>query len=220
MSCHTPGEALRTAIITAIVGVGGTCAGSLLTLLQSTLSARSTTKTKQQELEQLSQQARTQLYVDHINQRREHRRATYLAFVQAVAVLNRLTREDQHRAAKLAGRSEEYGIELSDAASAIEAARDTVMLDGPQSVTEEAVELCRLPYRVADAALTAHEHGLDSAEWAAMTAAMDNLRTQMIRQCTRFSVAGSSALNMDGVGNHTEPAPWNTPPPPPGAGRR
>ncbi|WP_327335901.1 hypothetical protein OG384_04505 [Streptomyces sp. NBC_01324] len=189
-------------------------------MAQSALSTRSTAKAKQQELEQLSGQAKTQLYVDHVNQRREHRRATYLTFVQAVAALSRLTREDRHRAAKLAGRTEEYGVELSDAASAIEAARDTVMLDGPHYVAEEAAELCRLPYRVAGAALAAHEHALDSPEWATATGQMDDLRTQMIKKCTRFSVAGSSAINMDGVGNHTEPAPWSTPATPPGAGQQ
>lgn len=199
---------MRTQLITALVGLGGTSLGAILALAGNAITARTTARTKGLELEQLGQQARTQLYVDHVNQRREHRRATYLAFAQAVSALLRLTREEAHEEAKLRQRTEDYARELLMAAGAIESARDTVIIDGPQSVARLAAELCRFPYRVASAARVAHDHEIGSADWDSAVEALVAIRLELIRESTKFSMAGSNALNLDGVGNHVEPHSW------------
>jgi hypothetical protein len=75
---------------------------------------------------------------------------------------------------------------MAEAAGEIDTARNTVMIDGPQAVAGQAAELCRIPYRLPSA-----------------VSAVD-IRVNLIRELTRFSVMASAALNLDGVGNHLD----------------
>ncbi|MFF9861091.1 hypothetical protein [Streptomyces tendae] len=204
---------MRTQIITALVGLAGTGLGATLTLIGTTWQARIAARTKRQELDQAKEQARTQLYVDHVSQRRENRRETYIAFMGDISTLLQLTREDRIEQARLQGETTAHLAELAAAAGAIEASRNTVMIDGPQAVAVQAAELCRLPYRLASAVEEIYEGGLDdNGRQQALQAAIDQ-RVHLMRELTRFSVMASAALNLDGVGNHLDDFQSPTQPP-------
>ncbi|WP_327346546.1 hypothetical protein [Streptomyces europaeiscabiei] len=94
---------MRTQIITAVVGVVGTGLGASLALIGTAWQARRAARSKRQELVQSKEQARTQLYVDHVGRRLENRRATYIAFMQAVSTLVQATRDDRIDGARLTG---------------------------------------------------------------------------------------------------------------------
>lgn len=206
---------MRTQIITAIVGVAGTGLGASLALIGTTWQARIAARSKRQELDQAKEQARTQLYVDHVGQRLENRRTTYIAFMKSVSALTQLTREDAIEAAQRRGDLVEYVAALLSAAGEIEAARNSVMIDGPQAVAEQTAELCRIPYRLAMAASAVCDEPLESEPHRlALEAAME-IRSSLLRELALFSVMASAALNLDGVGNHLDA--FQSPAPPPAA---
>ncbi|MEH0469482.1 hypothetical protein ACN6K4_005416 [Streptomyces hayashii] len=206
---------MRTQIITAVVGVVGTGLGASLALIGTTWQARIAARTKRQELDQSKEQARTQLYVDHVGRRLENRRATYIIFMEAVSALVQATREDKIDGARLNGQTVQHMAEMAEAAGRIETARNTVMIDGPQAVSGQAVELCRIPYRLASAVSAIYDESLDDdGRRQALHAAVDS-RINLMRELTRFSVMASAALNLDGVGNHLEN--FQTPGPAPSA---
>ncbi|MEU8571736.1 hypothetical protein [Streptomyces asoensis] len=196
---------MRTQIITALVGVAGTGLGASLTLIGTTWQARMTARSKRQELDQAREQASTQLYVDHVSRRLENRRTTYIDFMQAVSQLVQLTREDKIDRARLENETFDHRMQMMEAAGEIEAARNTVMVDGPQAVAIQAAELCRVPYRLAQAVSAIYDEALDDeGRRQAMEQAIE-VRTALMRELTRFSVMASAALNLDGVGNHLDP---------------
>ncbi|MEU6122794.1 hypothetical protein [Streptomyces sp. NPDC047123] len=202
---------MRTQIITALVGVGGTGLGASLALIGTAWQARITARSKAQELAQSREQAYIQLHVDHVGQRLENRRGSYLEFSKAVAALTKLTRVDAIEAAQRQGDTTGYQDSLGEAAAEIEAARNAVLIDGPQAVATQAAELCRIPYRLAELvdAVCGETPGSEPHQRAREAA--DELRTELIRELVRFSVMASAALNLDGVGNHL--GPLNSPTP-------
>ncbi|MFF2475080.1 hypothetical protein [Streptomyces sp. NPDC058066] len=192
----------------ALVAAGGALLGALLTFIGSVMQVRTAAKSKKQELGQAKQQAQTQMYVDHVAQRLENRRTSYLTFMQAIEQLLRLTSEDQTDRLRSTGPADEqaavdYGQRLMDAASQIDAARDAIFLDGPQAVAGLAAELCRIPHRLAQSALDTALATVD--RHAEVQAATISLRTELMREMVRFSQGASAAINLDGVGNHLDP---------------
>ncbi|WP_406128034.1 hypothetical protein [Streptomyces sp. NBC_00989] len=195
---------MRTQIITAVVGVVGTGLGASLTLIGTTWQARIAAHSKRRELDQSKEQARTQLYVDHVGRRLENRRATYIAFMQAVSTLVQATRDDRIDGARLTGQIVQHLAEMAEAAGEIDTARNTVMIDGPQAVASQAAELCRIPYRLASAVSAIYDESLDDdGRQQALQAAVD-IRVNLVRELTLFSVMASAALNLDEVGNHLD----------------
>ncbi|WP_406360295.1 hypothetical protein OID55_10825 [Streptomyces sp. NBC_00715] len=205
---------MRVQIVTAAVGVLGTGVGATVALIGTTWQARIAARSKRQELDQAKEQARTQLYVDHVGQRLNNRRSTYIDFMKAVSTLVQATREDRIEVAIHNGQVIDYLAELSAAAGEIETARNTVMIDGPHAVAGQAAELCRIPYRLADAVSTIYDTSLDDVgRRNALDAAME-IRINLMRELTRFSVMASAALNLDGVGNHLDSFQRSGPPAP------
>ncbi|MFE7648650.1 hypothetical protein [Streptomyces phaeoluteigriseus] len=206
---------MRIQIITALVGVVGTGLGASLTLMGTTWQARIAARSKRQELEQAKEQARTQLYVDHVSQRLDNRRTTYIDFMKSVSQLVQLTREDKIDGAGLGGEALAHRVQMMEAAGEIESARNTVMVDGPQAVAMQAAEVCRLPYRLAEAVSAIHDESPDSeGRRQAMEGAME-VRVALMRELTRFAVMASAALNLDGAGNHLQDFHALTANPPP-----
>ncbi|WP_328441220.1 hypothetical protein OHA71_38125 [Streptomyces sp. NBC_00444] len=175
-----------------------------LALIGTTWQARIAAGSKRQELNQSKEQARTQLYVDHVGRRLKNRRATYIAFMQAASTLVQATRDDRIDGARLTGQILQHLAEMAEAAGEIDTARNTVMIDGPQAVAGQAAELCRIPYRLASAVSAIYDDSLDDdGRQQALQAAVD-IRVNLVRELTRFSVMASVALNLDGVGNHLD----------------
>jgi len=199
---------VQAEITTALIALGGGLFGAATTFGSTAWQSWANTKTRKQELAQGQHQALTQLHVEHVNQRGEQRRESYLDFLKAVSRLARLTREDQHATHR--DNLEEYETMLEAAARDIEVARDPVVLDGPQEVANVAVELCRIPYRLGGAALKVHRNEENGGERQAAMDAMLELRTTMLRGHAEFMRAGSLALNMDGVGNYADQLPWRS----------
>ncbi|MGW4227659.1 hypothetical protein ACWEG1_29865 [Streptomyces bauhiniae] len=194
---------MQTEIITALLTLSGTVTGVVGTLTATAYQARVAQKGRAMELASGEQQAATKLHAEHISTRLEHRRTTYLAFMNAVSKLTQLTRDDQLEAA-----SSGYEAQLEEAARAIEVARDPVILDGPQNVADVAAELCRIPYRLGLAALEVLEHSEGSAERLEAFEAMTEIRDRLLLHYTLFCRAGSLAINLDGVGNYAAELPW------------
>ncbi|MEU9183321.1 hypothetical protein AB0D14_01885 [Streptomyces sp. NPDC048484] len=94
---------------------------------------------------------------------------------------------------------------LLSAAGEIEAARNSVMIDGPQAVAGQAAELSRIPYRLAMAASAVCDEPLESEPHQLALEAAIEIRADLLRQLVLFSVMASAALNLDGVGNHLDP---------------
>ncbi|WP_159049677.1 hypothetical protein [Streptomyces sp. NRRL WC-3618] len=124
--------------------------------------------------------------------------------MQAVSILVQATRDDRIDGARLTGQIVQYFTEMAEAAGEIDTARNTVMIDGPQAVAGQAPELCRIPYRLASAMSAIYDESLDDdGRQQALQAALD-IRVNLVRELTRFSVMASAAWNMDGVGNHLD----------------
>jgi len=195
-------------IVTALVGLSGTVTGAALALSGTAWQSYTNSKMRRQELAQGQQQALTQLHVDHVNQRRDQRRNSYLAFMEAVAKFVRLTRDDQVDTLGNTGSGERYGELLLAAVGDIDAARDPVILDGPQAVADVAGELCRLPHRVALHAVEILEREPGSDDQLQARTQLRESRDALLRKHTEFMRAGALALHMDGVGNYGTSLPW------------
>ncbi|WP_060891824.1 hypothetical protein [Streptomyces europaeiscabiei] len=125
-----------------------------------------------------------------LGRRMENRRATYIAFMQAVSTLVQATRDDRIDGARLTGEIVQHLAEMAEAAGEIDTARNTGMIDGPQAVAGQAAELCRIPYRLASAVSAIYDESLDDGRQQAPQSAVA-IRVNLVRELTRFSVMAS-----------------------------